>query len=202
MTTRIHQLLLATTSLGLACTLYATEAVAQTPRKALPLFHTTLDFHYMAKQRFHIAGASEDNENTTGALFFTGLFSITPCVELGAGIGVDNNGLPIYLAGRYHPFGRQGWHDLYAYANTGYAPFTIDDTANQGFYVGSGLGYTKMLGRHFGLSLQLGYTMRQVRDVAVYNVVQSPAFPYFEIQYGGERNGIIHALTLGIGLVF
>lgn len=103
----------------------------------------------------------------SNAIRFSGLYNINPLFSAGIGVGVEvyephRSSLPIYASGRWRPLQKPLLDDFYVLMNMGYSVSMDDDhILTSGFLGEAGIGWQKMLRRHFGLNLQFGYQLKQ-----------------------------------------
>lgn len=160
-------------------------------------FHIALDYHYNL-------GFGENHNGEPlrrsvykmhgNSLHLTALYDITERISAGAGIGADRyeepgyNTFPLFGTFRYRPF--RGFLDAYTYTNLGYGLFSREKSIYPGWMWDAGVGYTLMFRKHFGLNFQVGYNLKEFRDV------------YSDADGNWNGNSIRHSLSLGFGLVF
>ncbi len=166
--------------------------------KAQCRFHVVLDYHFNLGFSENYNGTPirrSDGYNMHGnSLRLTALYDITQRISAGAGIGADRyeepgyNTFPVFGTFRYRPLRR--FLDTYLYTNLGYGLSNRDNSIYSGWVWDAGVGYIKMFRRHFGLNFQVGYNLKEFRDV------------HSDVDGNLSGNSIRHSLSLGIGLVF
>ena len=167
-------------------------------------FNVVLDYHYNLgiKQRYNGSSFGRDQYKMSGnSLHLTALYHATPRISAGIGIGADRyegpefNTFPIYGAFRYRPL--KNFLNAYVYTNLGYSVFENKHIAS-GLMWDAGIGYTKMFRKHFGLNFQLGYNLKQFRNVPGYEYDWDKQ----ELIYLGKKSCFRNSISFGAGLVF
>ena len=178
--------------------------------KGQSLFHIILDYHYnlgLNEKGYHYSYYRGEWKMYGKSLHISALHDFSPRLSLGAGMGLDRyenpgyNTFPIFLTGQYFPM-TGNLINSYLFTNIGYA-IGSEKHFNQGYLWDIGIGYKKMFKKHFGLNFQLGYNLKQIKDIPFY-VFQESANNNneYSITYIGEKNSIRHSITIGIGLIF
>jgi hypothetical protein len=170
-----------------------------------------LDYHYnfgFAERFYGHTYTRSDYAMSGNSLRLSFLYNINSKYTAGVGVGLENydgwNTLPIFATFRYRPFTAPLLKDFYAFATPGYSVSTGDGFDITSGMVGDlGIGWTKMLRRHFGVNFQIGYQLKQIR------------FPYYIYDFYDEvyddnyvestrttASDWRHSITFGFGLVF
>lgn len=179
-----------------AAALLALLLLTQAPGAKAQRFHVVVDYHYNLGFGEDYAGLKlrRNHYDMSGhSLHVTALYDITKRISAGAGIGADRyeepgyNTFPLFGTFRYRPMRR--FLDGYLFTNLGYGLFAREDIYG-GWMWDAGVGYTKMFRRHFGLNFQVGYNLKEFKDV-----------PFFGETMTWTDN-LRHSLSLGVGLVF
>lgn len=161
-----------------------------------------LDYHYqlgIAEKGYHKITRS-DSKMYGNSLHLTVLYNINKQVSTGLGIGADRyekpgyNTFPLYASLHFSPLKK--FLNLYTYTNIGYAIFDKTDIY-QGVMWDLGVGYKKMFKKHFGINVQLGYNLKQFKDVDYY--IYDSKNEEFKNE---RRNNIRNSLSMGVGLIF
>lgn len=132
----------------------------------------------------------------------SGMYSLNEWTEFGIGVGADCYNspdittFPVVATIQYVPL--RHLSNCYLYTNAGYAFGTR--ISDKGAVAGLGLGYKRMYKKHFGIKMELGYNMQQIRvdqdDIIV--------FPNPD----GEKPSIKgvsvlrHSISFGVGFIF
>ncbi|MDR1601048.1 MAG: hypothetical protein LBS42_01290 [Tannerella sp.] len=127
------------------------------------------------------------------ALLIKGMYSIDKLIAVGAGFGTDvlenphYTTFPIYASVHVTPFRHK---KLFFYNDLGYSLNT--KISYPGLHEELGAGYKLMFKKHFGLSFNLGYSLRQMRNIRI------------EYNDGRKKNASTtrHSLSAGFGFVF
>lgn len=183
----------------IAGTLLLQVSAVEARDKKTSRFHMVLDYHFNLGFGENHNGTPlrrSDGYNMRGnSLHLTALYDITKRISFGAGIGADRyeepgyNTIPVFGTFRYRPF--RTFLDAYTYTNLGYGLFGGEDSSSHfGWMWDAGVGYNLMFRRHFGLNFQVGYNLKEFRDV------------YYDADGSWSGNSIRHSLSLGFGLVF
>lgn len=172
--------------------------------KAQSKFHILLDYHYNFGIREKYWGKTfgrKEYKMHGNSLHLTALYDVGPKVSIGVGLGADRyeepgyNTFPVYGTLRYQPFPKL--LSGYVFTDLGYGIFKNDNVAS-GWMWNVGIGYTKMLRKHFGLNFQIGYNLKEFGGIPLYQV----DFYSGEIHYAGKKSSIRHSLSFGFGLMF
>lgn len=183
----------------IAGTLLLQVSAVEARDKKTSRFHMVLDYHFNLGFGENHNGTPlrrSDGYNMRGnSLHLTALYDITKRISFGAGIGADRyeepgyNTIPVFGTFRYRPF--RTFLDAYTYTNLGYGLFGGENSSSySGWMWDAGVGYNLMFRRHFGLNFQVGYNLKEFRDV------------YSDADGNLSGNSIRHSLSLGFGLVF
>jgi hypothetical protein len=190
----------------LVIALYSLSANAVEPAK----FQFGIDYHYdlgLAERMGGFTYTRSDYDQSGNSLRLQLLYNINSKYTVGAGFGLENfngcNTLPIFATFRYRPFTAPRLNNLYAFITPGYSISSNDGfDLTSGMVADLGIGWTKMFRRHFGVNLQIGYQLKQMR------------FPFLEGWYDDNAayddyvdnyttvSNWRHSITFGIGLVF
>jgi hypothetical protein len=178
--------------------------------KLFPIFLLSVSTNVVAQNKLHFGldyhhslGISErgdlynidrhDSKMYGNSLRLSAVYSFSKRIDSGIGLGADRcenpgyNTFPIFGTLRYFPSLQN--HHPYLYTNLGYGINT--NNSNPGVMWDLGAGYQKMLKKHFGVKLELGYSFKDIRgdllmsDMKIGTVSQ-------------KRN----SLSLGLGLIF
>lgn len=166
-----------------------------------PLVHVLLDYQHYSVFKEQLEGNNISESMNSGGVSLALLYSLNFRTQMGVGVEIGQNGIPFFASFRFHPFGMSGWKDGYVFTNLGYSPFSSDDNIYRGIYWKTGLGYTKMFRKHFGLNFQIGYQLRQYQDIPLYKSV-SGKDEAWGLEPAGKISGIFHTLVFGVGVIF
>lgn len=162
-----------------------------------------VDYHYMYGFNERASGHNytwNDADLYGNSLRLTALYDINRLFSVGGGIGVDRyepdpTMMPIFATLRYRPLTKPALKEFYAFTDLGYSPLSNGSgTTASGVIWNLGIGWQKMLRRHFGLNFQLGYNLKSASE------------PDFVADGPVIREGSGHitrnSLSVGFGLVF
>lgn len=164
-------------------------------------FNFFLDYHYQlgVSEKGEYGTLKKNNHMYGNSIHLSFMYNFTKQLSAGVGVGADRyenpgyNTFPIFASAHYSPL--KHLTDLYTYTNIGYA--VIDkQTTNTGLMWDLGIGYKKMFRPHFGLNFQIGYNLKQFRDIDTYIMTENT------IQQVKSTNNIRNSISFGIGLVF
>ena len=171
--------------------------------KAQSKSHVVTDIHYLyglSETGTGLATLTRNDVNLYGkSLHFTGLYDFSKSISAGIGVGADRyekpgyNTFPIFATLQYFPI--ITFPSAYAYTNLGTAIKGSD--AHSGLMFDAGLGYRKMLKKHFGLNFQLGYNLKHINDTPNYILAEDNQ-SYERISVTSVR----HSISLGVGVIF
>lgn len=168
--------------------------------------HFHVDYHYLmgiAQKNGKYATIHRSDEKMGGSSFrLSGMYSLNERIEVGVGVGADCYNspdittFPVLATIQYTPL--KHLSAGYLYTNAGYAFGTR--ISDKGAVAGLGLGYKRMYKKHFGIKLEAGYNMQQVR-VDQENIIVFP-------NPGGVKSTIKglsvlrHSISFGAGFIF
>lgn len=164
-----------------------------------------LDYHYSLGISQKALGKTiyrNDMEMHGNSIHVSGLYNINRQYGVGIGLGLDiyspsPTTLPIYGTFRYRPFDKINFNDLFVFTNIGYGiPANDDDSLSSGFLFDIGLGWQRMLRKHFGLELQIGYNLKQFRATK-HEYAEGGSYQVAS-KFSAWRNSI----SFGFGFVF
>lgn len=110
---------------------------------------------------------SELQSRTGWVRHLTGLYNIDSRFTTGLGISIDTyryapNSVPIFATFRHRAVQKPIWSDFYYFTNLGYGlPFRPRKELAPGWMWDVGIGWQKNFRKHFGINLQIGYSIRQ-----------------------------------------
>ncbi|MDR1116293.1 MAG: hypothetical protein LBL33_09175 [Tannerella sp.] len=102
------------------------------------------------------------------ALLVKGMYSINELVAVGAGFGADvlemphYSTFPLFASVQVSPFKHR---KLFFYNDLGYSLDT--EISYSGLHEELGVGYKLMFRKHFGLSFNLGYNLKQMQNILI-----------------------------------
>lgn len=172
---------------------------------SVPKLQFGVDYHYNLGITQRLMGVTVNRGDLKmygNSLHFSLLYNLSPRFTTGVGIGFDSyrpsaNTLPVFATVRYRPIRNTKLKDIYCFSNLGYSiPDEDDDVLSSGFLFDLGLGWQRMLRRHFGLNLQVGYNLKEFR--ANKHSYNETSLEYETTKFNVLRN----SLSFGIGLVF
>lgn len=152
-------------------------------------FHVMVDYHYnlgLSENFFGYTLSRGDAKMYGHSLHISALYRLTSKFAIGAGMGADHyanpdyNTFPLFATAHYAPLSRTP--DVYLYSNAGYG-IIKGVNAVGGLLWDIGVGYKKMVRKHFGWNFQCGYNLKE--------------FGFDE----GDSNWR-HSISLGVGLIF
>ncbi|MDR1382149.1 MAG: hypothetical protein LBJ47_11815 [Tannerella sp.] len=126
------------------------------------------------------------------ALLFKGTYSINGLIALGAGFGTDvlesphYSTFPVFVSVHVTPF---KYKKLFFYNDLGYSLDT--KISYPGLHEELGAGYKLMFKKHFGLSFNLGYNLKQMQNIIINDNGMT-----------GTSYTTRHSLSAGMGFVF
>ncbi|MDR0296084.1 MAG: hypothetical protein LBH91_07920 [Prevotellaceae bacterium] len=172
------------------------QAQAQTDSK----FRVVLDYKYMfgLREQGDFWDLSRKDAKMYGnSLRLSCLYSLFSQLSAGVGIGADRyevpgrNTIPVFVVAHYSPKMKL---PIYFFGNAGFSFKT--ETITPGFLMDLGIGYKYMFRKHFGLSFQFGYNLKQFKEESSIFNLYDGSWSYLT----GKQTR--HSLTCGIGLVF
>lgn len=176
--------------------------VSSIAAKGQSKMHFDVDYHYSLglSQRINHIDYSRGSYKMGGhSLHLTGRYDITERLSTGIGIGLDrytepeHNTLPIFATIRYKAL--KSIPQSYAFTNIGYG-IGSSDNFTKGVMWDVGIGYTKMLAKHFGLNFQLAYGLKTFDDS--FSVID-----YSDMKQSYQKStSLRHSVSFGIGLTF
>jgi hypothetical protein len=158
--------------------------------------HLNLDYHYSVgiSERGDLYNIDRHDSKMYGnSLRLSAVYSFSKKFDSGIGVGADRcenpgyNTFPIFGILRYFPFSQN--HNPYVYTNVGYAINTSN--SNPGAMWDLGVGYQKMLRKHFGLKMELGYSLKNIKGDLL-----------MEGTTIGSVSQTRNSLSMGLGLIF
>lgn len=158
--------------------------------------HAEVDFGYMIgfTERSNSYRINRSLYNMyTNSIRLSGIYRLSSSYSIGAGIGMERyenpgyNTLPVFASVRYTPV--LSIPKGYIYTDLGYSIGT--STMTPGLLWDLGIGYQWMFRKHFGLKVQAGYNIKQLKTDrwAYENTIQ-------------KVNQWRHSLSLSTGIIF
>lgn len=168
--------------------------------------HFHVDYHYLmgvVQKNGKYSTIHRSDENMAGSSFhLSGMYSLNKRTEVGFGIGADYYNspnittFPVLASLKYAPL--RHMLDYYIYTNAGYAFGT--KISDKGAVAGAGIGYKRMFKKHFGIKLELGYNLQQIR-VSQENIIVFPD-PDGVTPIIKGLSVFRHSLSFGTGFIF
>lgn len=164
--------------------------------------HFDVDYHYnlgLSQRIFHKNYGRGEYDMGGHSLHLTGRYDISERLSAGVGIGLDrytspeNNTLPVFATFRYNVL--RTVPQSYVFSDIGYG-IGSSEIFTKGAMWNLGIGYTKMLARHFGLNFQVAYGLKGFRDT--YSTVDDTNMT----QTFQKSTSLRHSISFGVGLTF
>lgn len=168
--------------------------------------HLDVDYHYLigvVQKNDKYSTIHRSEEKMGGSSFqVSGMYSLNKRIEIGIGVGADcyNNPeittFPILASIKYTPM--KHLPSYYIYTDAGYAFRT--KISDNGVVTSVGFGYKRMYKKHFGIKLEFGYKMQQIR-VSQENII---VFPNSDGVAPIIRGISVfrHSISFGTGFIF
>jgi hypothetical protein BACCOPRO_01882 len=173
--------------------------------RAQSKFHVDLDYHYyLGLYEYEKDGSYTRNEYKMGghALTLATRYDVTPRISVGWGTGLaiytepTHTTMPLFATVRYKAFEKMP--NIYAFADLGLGVRFKGTSLSKGPTGNIGMGYTKMLGKHFGVNFRMGYNLRHFRYIA-YTISNEETG---EIIYTKYNHNTRHSISFNLGLTF
>lgn len=168
--------------------------------------HFHVDYHYLmgvVQKNGKYSTIHRSDEKMGGSSFrLSGMYSLNKRTEVGIGVGADCYNspnittFPVLASLKYVPL--KHMLDYYIYTDAGYAFGT--KISDKGAVAGVGLGYKRMFKKHFGLKLELGYNIQQIR-VSQENIIVFPG-PDGVTPIIKGLSVFRHSISFGTGFIF
>ena len=157
-------------------------------------YYLSFDYSYGLRENSKEWTLTSNNSNMRSySLYFKGLYFLNDHLALGAGLGADAlrkpqyTTFPVYTAVHFYPLTNR---KFFVYSYIGYGLNT--KISNPGLHFEVGTGYQWMFRKHFGLGINAGYNLKQMR-VEYIDEDQNHSEMLFHTR---------HSLSAGLSIIF
>lgn len=168
--------------------------------------HFNVDYHYLmgvVQKNGKYSAIHRSDKKMGGSSFrLFGMYSLNRRTEIGIGVGAvcytspEITTFPVFASIKYAPL--KHLLGYYIYTDAGYAFRT--KISDKGGVTTVGFGYKRMYKKHFGIKLELGYNMQQIR-VSQENIIVFPG-PDGVVPIIKGLSVFRHSISFGTGFIF